>query len=175
MRRTQAVEIGTGIRMGGSQKVEEQDAKTVEIALWGRRLAGEDFRREIHRRARHSRRVGPLRTAGTKVHEDDAAAVLAHDVLRFDVAVDEAGRVDRGQRPAQIDPDGRRLSTAEGSVGPQPGFESLAVDELHPEPRGAVANVGTINGDDVGMTDPGERARLGQQPLDRAECRAVAA
>ena len=40
---------------------------------------------------------------GAEVHQHDSAAGFAHDVLRFDVAVQEAGVVDGGQGAAQVD------------------------------------------------------------------------
>ena len=175
MRGAQAVEIGAGIRVGGGQQVKEQDAQTVEIAPGRLRLAGQDFRREIHRRTRRTRGRCPLRAAGSEVHQDNPAAGLAHHVLGFQVSMHQPGRVHRGKRPAQIDADSRCLPTAESAVGPQPGFESLAVDQLHPETRGTLANVGSMYGDYVEVPHLRERARLQEQALHRAVRRNVAA
>ena len=52
---------------------------------------------------------------GAEVGQDDSAAALTHHVLRFDVAVDEAGPVDRRQRAAEIDRDEQGFLGAERS------------------------------------------------------------
>ena len=43
--------------------------------------------------------------AGTEIHQDDAAALLAHHVVRLDVAVDEPCRMDGGKCAAEIEAD----------------------------------------------------------------------
>ena len=57
--------------------------------------------------------------AGAEVHEDRPAALLAHHVLRLDVAVHEAAAVDRGERLAEIDADGGRFLGAQRTARAQ--------------------------------------------------------
>src|SRR4029079_10576827 len=68
-----------------SEQIKEQHAEAVEIARHGGGFAGEHFRSEIHRGAGDARRIAALRSSRTKVHEDDAPARFAHNVLRLDV------------------------------------------------------------------------------------------
>ena len=85
----------------------------------------EHFGRQVERRAGEARdaaRAGVAQLAGAEVHQDDAAALLAHHVLRLDVAMDEAGAVDGGERAAQILADERRFARAER----RPALQQLA-------------------------------------------------
>ena len=110
-------------------------------------------------------RCAPCTRARAEVHEDDASAVFAHDVLRLDVAVDEAGAVHGGKRAAQIARQGSGLARAERAVRCSQRLERPAADELHPQADAAVADVGAMDGDHVRMADAGERARFVEQPI----------
>src|SRR6266480_207570 len=123
MRGPQAVEILACVRVCGGQQMKEKDTEAVEIAARRWRLAGKDFRCEIHRRPRNAGGIGTLYTARAEVHQDDAAAVLAHHVLRFDITVHQSGGVNRCKRSTKIDGDSRRFSTTHRAVSTQPGLE----------------------------------------------------
>ena len=100
--------------------------------------------------------------AGAEVHQHEAAALFADDVLRLDVAMDEAGGVDRGQRPAQVLAEQRRLAAAERALPLQQLLEGVAADELHPQPDAAVVGVDAVHGDDVAVADAGQEAAFVQ-------------
>ena len=100
--------------------------------------------------------------AGAEVHEDRAAALLAHHVLRLDVAVDEAAAVDRGERLAEIDADGRRFLGAQRTAGAQLVFHRAAVDELHPQADEVVRPLDAVDDDDVAVADLGEERSLAE-------------
>ncbi len=78
----------------------------------------------------------------------------------LDVAVDEAGRVDGGQRPAQVEADQGRLLGAQRSLLREPLLQRGAGHEVGPQPDAAVVDVGAVHDDDVGVADPSEAARL---------------
>ena len=155
--------------------MEEQDAEAVEIALGRRRCAGQYLGREIHRRAGNTGRIGTLRTAGAEVHQNDSSAFLAHDVLRFDVAVHESLMVYRGERPTQIDADRRSFAAAEWTMRAEPGLQRLPVHQLHPEPCTPIADVGAVDGDHVRVAHLRQRAGFAKQTIDGSEQRDVAA
>jgi hypothetical protein len=57
----------------------------------------------------------------------------------------------------------------------EPGVKRLSVDEFHPQPGTSISHVGTVDGDDIRMTNLRERARFREEPLDGTELRDVAA
>ena len=104
------------------------------------------------------------RPAGAEVHEDDAAALLAHDVVRLDVAVDEPLGVDGGERAAQRPADDDRLVGAVRAARVDLGGQRPPVHELHPQADPAVVLVGAVHDDDVRMLDAGEEAAFVEDP-----------
>ena len=153
-----------GIRAG--DEVEQEDAEAVDVALRRGVGAGEHFRREVERRAGDRRGLHGFvvleQQAGAEVHQHEPAALFADDVLRLDVAMDEAGGVDRGQRPAQILAEQRRFAPAERALSLQQLFEGVAADELHPQADAAVVGVDAVHGDDVAVADAGQEAAFVQ-------------
>ena len=103
-------------------------------------------------------------SAGAEVHEDDAAAFLAHHVVRLDVAVDQPLGVDGGERAAQRPADDDRLVGAVGAARVDLGGQRPAVHELHPQADTALVLVGAVDDDDVGMLDAGEYAAFVEDP-----------
>src|SRR5438128_437395 len=71
--------------------------------------------------------------ARAEIHEHDAAAVGAHDVLRLDVAMQKARRMNGRERAAQVDANCGRLARAERTRGSELLLERDAAHELHPE------------------------------------------
>src|SRR5690606_8030646 len=101
---------------------------------------------QVERRARQATARGRARALEhlprAEVHEDEAAAFLAHDVLGLDVAMDEAGLVHGSEGAAQLLPDERGLASAERALRPQQLLERAAADVLHPQPDAPVALFG---------------------------------
>ena len=143
-------------------QVEQQHAQAVQIALHRGALAAEDLGREVERRADEP--IGARQLfAGAEIHQDDAAAALAHDVLRLDVAMQQAGAVHRRERRTQIEADEGRLAGAERASRLDGLLERLAAHELHPQADAAVVLLGAIHLDDVGVAHAREPARLFEQ------------
>src|SRR5262245_45723421 len=94
--------------------------------------------------------------AGAEIHEDDAAAFFAHDVARLDVSVHDAGAVHGAQGPTESEADEHGFFRSKASTRLQEFFERAALDELHPQSDLTTLRAGSVHGDDVGVSDPGE-------------------
>ena len=137
----------------------EQHSQAVDVGRARRRPPTEELWREIQRRARHVEqpvKAGRQLGAGAEVHQDRASALLAHDVLRLDIAVDEAASVHRGERAAQIDTDERRFLRAERAASAQFVLHRATMDELHPQTDESVRLLDAVDDDDVAVVDLGE-------------------
>ena len=130
------------------------------MSLCGEASAPEHFRGQIERRAGDRGGLHGFvvleQQAGAEIHQHEPSALFADDVLRLDVAMDEAGGVDRRQRPAQVLAEQRRLAPAEGALPLEQLFEGVAADELHPQPDAAVVGVDAVHGDHVAVADAGQ-------------------
>ena len=137
MRARDLAAIGAFDRVLACHHPVEQDSEAVDVGRARGRPPVEELGREIERRAGEcrstSRSAGRELRARAEVHQDRPAAFLAHDVLRLDVAVDEAAAVNRGERLAEIHADGRRFLSAQRAARAQLVFHRAAVDELHPQ------------------------------------------
>jgi hypothetical protein len=105
-----------------------------------------------------------------EVHDAHRTVAPDHDVLGLEVAVDDARRVRRRQAAPRRDEDVQHLAPTP-RLGAQPRVDGLALDELHRDVNALADRPGVVNGDDVGVRQPRDRARLTQQaraPLGRA-------
>jgi hypothetical protein len=98
-----------------------------------------------------------------EVHDADAAVVAPHDVVGLQIAVDEADGVRRGDASRGVEEHVQQLGPA-ARRGAGPRAERLARDELHGDPHAARVDPDVVDGDDVGVREPGERLGLAQQP-----------
>ena len=87
------------------EQVIEQHTEAVHVAPHRCRLAGEQLRCEIQRRAGRSGRPGRRLEARPEVHQHDATVVGADDVVRLDIAVNQSRMVDGGDRAGKAQPD----------------------------------------------------------------------
>ena len=140
-------------------EIEEHHADAVEIALDRRLLTAEDLGRQIERCPDETAGAGEG-LARPEVHEDDAAAGLAHDVLSLDVAVQQPGAVYRRERGADIQSDECCLAGTELAAIRDELLERLAPNELGPETDATVVLLGAIDLDDVLMAEPGQTPGL---------------
>ena len=83
-----------------------------------------------------------------------------HHVLRLDVAVDQSGFVDRGQRVAQRRANLGDLAGGQGPVGGDGLREGAPAQELHPEADLAVDAGRAVDADDVGVSKTGQQPAL---------------
>ena len=122
-------------RQAAGEEIEQQHAEAVDIARW--RMPGCPRTARAPCRAACPTDLGVLpgveRPRAAEVHQDDAPADLAHDVVRLDVAVQQAGGVERRQRAAQIDADAGHFARAHRPALADHRGERLALDELHPD------------------------------------------
>ena len=155
-----------GIRVG--DEVIQEHAEAVDVRRLRARLSLEDFRCEIQRRPgeivhRSGMPAAAIEVevlAGAEVHQHRPSALFAHDVVRFDVAVQQAGAVHRCQRAAQVQTDQRGFTRAEGAMRPKKLGERASLDELHPESDAAADVIRPVNGRHVGMADPRQQPRF---------------
>ncbi len=102
--------------------------------------------------------VAPHNLRAAEVHEDDPSADFAHHVLRFDVAVQKPGAVQRRERSAEIDADARDLTGAHRTAVANHARERLALDVLHPDSGFVAVAIGAVHDHDVRMPHSGEMA-----------------
>ena len=95
------------------QQIEQQHADGVHVAGDRRRLSAHKFRRHVGGRAAWIV-VGPTFVRESEIHQQDPAALLAHDVAGLDIAVDESRGMDRADRPADVDADSAASRGPEG-------------------------------------------------------------
>jgi hypothetical protein len=104
-------------------------------------------------------------SAEAEVHQQDATALFAHDVLGLDVAVQDAGAVYGAERAGDVEADQRGLAVAERALQAEQHGERLALHEVRPEAYAAVVAVDAVDGDDIWVADGGERPGLAQHGL----------
>ena len=109
--------------------------------------------------------------AGAEVHQHHPAAVLAHDVLGFDVAVHQSGRMDGCQRLTELLTDHGGLAGAARAFGEKQLLQRSPADELHAEPDPPVAFLRVVDDDDVRVLDTCQGARLVQHAVDETVVR----
>jgi hypothetical protein len=159
-------------RVGLRQQVEQQHAEAVDVTRSGGLLEAEDLGRHVDRRPE---RYSPGRTIGLRqpppgaeVHQHEAAAILAHDVLRLDVVVDHLRGMDGRQGPAQ------RGGAREHLIRPHPAVagdhlrERLPGDEFHADAHVPIRIAGIMDRHDVVMPDAGEPSGFVERVLDLA-------
>ena len=106
-------------------------------------------------------RAGELQVmARAEVHENDAPAGLAHDVLRLDVPVEKARVVHRAERLREVGGDGRDFVRIESAALGQELLERPPLDEFRPDTDGIADIFGAVHCQHVLVTDACEEARF---------------
>ena len=143
-------------------EMEQQHTHAVDVARNCGDGTVKELRGEIERGARGTpaRRPVSAHFACAEIHQHDAAARLAHHVLRLDVTMNEARFMNRRDGAAQVDPDERCLARPEHSACRQHSGEREPVDELHPQPDNAVVLIHSINRDDVRVPHARKQTRF---------------
>ncbi len=144
--------------------MEQQHTRRVDIGLDTGSRTLKEFGRHVERRPLRAavQRIS-LELSCTEIHEDDAAAVVrAHHVLRLHIAMNDAGAMHCGQRPAHLLSDAARFTGTQPSFGHTRG-QGFAVDEIHPEADATVMTVCPVNSDDVVVAYARQPARLVQK------------
>ncbi len=146
-------------KVAGHQVV-QQHPEAVDVASDRRLGAGQDLRRQIQGCAHDSparARLGQS-LARTEVHENQPSALLAHDVLRFDVSMDQTRIVNGSQRPTELVPDESSLAGAERPVVDQHLLERQTANKLHAKTDLIFMFFGPVHLDDVGMFHTSQRS-----------------
>ena len=102
-----------------------------------------------------------VQAGDAEVGDAHAPVGADEDVVRLDVAVDDAGAVRRRQAGAGLQEHRDDLRPASRALG-QPARHGRALDELHGQVHRALVEIGLVQGDDVGVDELGQRARLAQ-------------
>ncbi len=133
-------------------------------------LAGHHFRR--HDRGLHvGRFLAQLGQA--EVEHFDSSLVIDHEVVGLEVAVENPLRMGRGQSVAEGNGDLEELPQAH-PAGWDQGTQGLAFHQLHGEEVPAPVFLDRMHGDDVGMVESGDGARLALEASAALEVRGQA-
>ena len=160
--------LGVERFLAGEQLVEHQPQR-VDIALGGDFRALQLLRRHVGRGAVAHLGAGKLVGDGgqSEIHDDHFAALVHHDVLRLQVAMDHAAVVRRGEPGAQL---ARRF---EGLVGGQAADaqqqvgQVFAVHVFHGDERHAFDFADVVDAADVGVGDLAGHAHFAVEPFQQ--------
>ena len=94
---------------------------------------------------------------GPEVHEDDASVPCQHDVVRFDVAMEETRVVHRTDRTRELESNADGVRRTEGATTLHSLLQRFSIDELHPQADAIVDAVGAVDGHDISMMDAGQQ------------------
>src|SRR5215470_15657183 len=168
MRPAQLVRRLAGDRKLAGDKIVEQHTDAVQVALSRRRTTFEYFWRKVERRSTllPGEVPGTQQGGGAKVHQLYATAGFPHDVLRFDVAMNEARPMYRCQRSAQVEAEDNGFLRAERPILSDDVAEGPSSDELHPHAEPAIKSISPKHPDNIRMVNPGQQPSL----LDRGGC-----
>jgi hypothetical protein len=144
---TERVDVGGGA-----------DRRTRDLLRRGR-IRGTQAR-IIRREARASQRQGDA-----EVHQLDRPARRDHDVRRLDIAVHEPRLVQIVHGRAERVDDLQHACEGEAPAIGEQLLQRLPVHDLHREVRSPAGVADVEDGDEVGMTQRGQRARFGKEPL----------
>ena len=106
------------------------------------------------------------RVGHAKVREGDVP-VRQQDVVRLDVAVNDARRVRVRQRIDHFSEQSRGFRNRQPSLALKPGAQRFAVDERHHVERQAVGGAGVEERQDVRMPKMGGGTDLGEEAVRR--------
>ncbi len=166
--------VGVGLALerhaSGEALVQDQPERVqigapVELAapnLLGRQVLGRSHHHVVAREIG----VGDVETLGdAEVRQQHPPIGRQQDVGRLDVAMDEAGTVGLVERARnrRADVDGELRTEALLTV--EQLAEALAVDELHHHGLAAVVLEHVVDGDDVGVVQPGDGDRFAPEPF----------
>jgi hypothetical protein len=103
-----------------------------------------------------------------EVEDDDAAVAREEEVVRLEIAVDDALGVGGGEGVEELAGDGDGVGRLEPAESGQQGRERLAGEELHDDRRPAVGEAGQVeDAHDALVADPVDHAGLGEEALDQ--------
>ena len=120
-------------RIAARHQVKEQNAQAVDVALGRRPLPAKHFWCQVQWcSGQIGRRAVVKLSSGPEVHQDNASVVGEHHVLRLDVAMQQASRMNRRDRLADLGTDTRRFNGGERRALLEDLFERAPADIFHP-------------------------------------------
>ncbi len=167
-----------GVRVGlpeerdasGEALVEHQPQR-VQVGPPVEALTAYLLRRQVLRRAHHHVVAGEIvipavETLGdSEIGEQHPAVGGEEDVARLHVAVDEPGPMGSVERSGDARPDVDRQLGAQPRLDVEDLAQTLAVDQLHHHRLASLVLEGVVDGDDVGVVEPGDGNRLATEPF----------
>ena len=136
------------------------DAERVDVACGAKLLALRLFRRNIVGGSQNGgglRKAGVARTSDAEVHYLDVAIGLDHDVLRLDVAVDNAAGMRHRKRLGNLRADFRGFALVDGATFLDGGFKVGAAQEFHDDVVRLIVEAPVVDAHDVGALQLGRR------------------
>ncbi len=163
--------VAAPVRVLAAPALVQRQGERVDVGLGARLEALGLLGGHVGERADHvagRRQPGRVGDQGdAEVHQLGARlAVDDLDVLRLDVAVDDAARVGVVERLAEVGADLADLAVRQRVFAGQAG-EGRALDQLGDEQRVAVLLPHLVEGHDAGVVEAGRRLRLAHAPASR--------
>ncbi len=115
---------------------------------------------------RTARSTCPYKLRQSKVRHLHAAAAVQQDVLRLDVAVDDALVVRELERIANLGHNGQRLARAYATAGEQLS-QVHPVHEFHDEEIQSIRPAKIMDGDDARVVELGQRLGFAGEPFGK--------
>src|SRR5580765_1060538 len=162
MRRANLPELRSVNGVLSRQQMEEHHADGVDLAGNRRRLALHELRRHVGRRAAWEL-LDSAFVRESEIHQQNSAALLAHDVAGFDIAVEQSGGMYCANRPRDIDTHERCLTGTQRTLDREQARERLALYEVAPEPDPPFVPVHPVDRQDVGMSHSRNRPGFPEQ------------
>ena len=160
-------------RIAGEHLVEHH-AQRVEVAADGRTSAPGDFLgRHVGGCAESLRgAIGEVRGVATitaharnaEVRDVHGAEMVDQDVRGLEIAMENAGRVRRGEASGDRCPHARHFRRREPAVPAQQCLEVVALDQLHGEEGSGAVSADVMDTTDGGVRDPPRQPHLVDQP-----------
>ncbi len=149
--------VGGLERQAAGEQLEEDDTDRVQVRRLAECAAPGLLRRHVRsgpdrRPMTRERRFQCLVRNAEVCHPDDTVTT-DKDVLRFDVAVNDAGGVDRGQASEDLARDLHGLCSGEATSRLQRVLQVLSRHILHGDKEGALVGAVIVDIHDVGMGD----------------------
>ena len=162
----------TGERRLAGECLVEDARQTVDVAATvylprSRRLLGRHVSRRANRESGFGELVPARRADGARDAEigDNGVATREHDVFGLDIAMDDVVAVRVCQRFRHFPRDEQRVLDRQLRLSLQPVAEGFAFYERHDVVEGARGVAGVIDGQDVGVLQPGGQLDLAQEAL----------
>jgi len=144
------------------QQMKQDHARAEDICLRSCGATGTNLRCEVHRCA--EQRALPQRRLGCRAHigQHDTPVVADNHVLRFDVAVHDAGGMQNGKRRADVANDSGSACWWKRSVLLDEGAQRPSAEQFHDDDRLIDVLIDVVDANDRGVVHAREAACLAE-------------